>query len=184
VSVTIDLQIDTRAMDRALAALPQRLAKRSMRKALQAAGNVMLAPMVALAPERTDEPTPDSDSLPPGVLKADLTTQVGVSSSGGGYVKVGSTPDTGRVAHWQENGFEITKGGWSREDKKTGKRLGPGKVIKRVEGKHFMLGAFDESSTAAVSTFCQVLGDDLFGKGESGDLEGVGAGGEYGGENY
>lgn len=54
-----------------------------MQRALQAGGDVMLDAVVDETPERTDEETPDGDSLPPGILKASMTTEVIVPNADG-----------------------------------------------------------------------------------------------------
>lgn len=144
------MSIDTRELDDMLKALPEKVAKKYVQKALQASGDVILAPMVALAPENTSETTPDSNSLPPGILKADLHTQV-IMAADGGKVRVGPTSISGAVARWQNNGWAVTG-------------HAPGKKkIKDKPGKFFMQGAYDEAGEASVNTFIASLKDSIEG---------------------
>ena len=158
------VKVDTSEVERALMAMPAKLAKRAARGGLQAAGEVMLAAMVALCPERTDEPTSDSNSLAPGVLKESLTTQVQVGTKNAPRVKVGPPRETAHVAWWIENGFDLISGG---------RRGKGGHLIRHIDGKHFMSGAFDESAEKAVDVLLEQLRTAL--DTEDTDLEGVGA---------
>ena len=127
-----DITIDTAEVDRMLAAMPLKFAKGVIREALQAAGDVMLAPMKALCPERTDDiEDSGSNSLEPGVLRESLTTQVIVGLLP--RVEVGAPIETTRQAWWIEDGFDQLR------------------AKKHIEGKHFMAGAFDESAEEAVN---------------------------------
>jgi HK97 gp10 family phage protein len=144
----VTLEIDTRELEAALKALPKKVAKAKLQKALQLGGEVILEAMIANAPERTDEPTPDGDSLPPGVLKADLHTQVS-SHEDGGSIKIGPSTITGHVARWVNNGWALT-------GHKPGK-----KQIKEIPGKHFIERAFDESAEKAVNAFLTALSASL-----------------------
>jgi hypothetical protein len=166
---TVELEIDTRALDAALKDLPTRVAGNAMKKALQAAGDVLLAAIVAHTPERTDEEVPasagswfgssgsGSTSLPPGILKADMHTEVQMGKgSQPPRVKVGPTSIAAHVARWQNNGWNLTKGGKRRKDR-NGNFRGSGKVIRAIPGKHFMEAGFDESSEAALETFLAAL---------------------------
>jgi hypothetical protein len=162
VSDTIDISVDTRELDAALTALPKKLRGAIMAKALQLAGDVMLEAIVVNAPERTDEPTPEGDSLEPGILKADMHTEVvvpnsdGLVANGRGFssglprVKVGPSKIAGHVARWQNNGWNLTSHG-----KK-------GKVIRAIPGKHFLEAGFDESADRAIDVFLDSLWNDLF----------------------
>ena len=152
---TIELTIDTRELEAALGRLSQRAAGQVMRDALQAAGNVMLEAVVAHTPERTDELTPEQTSLPPGVLKADMHTQVGLSKkTGTGFVKVGPSKDIGGlVAYRQENGWTLTEHG----GKVTHGRREP---IRDIPGKHFLAAAFD-AIVADYGDLENYLGDGL-----------------------
>jgi hypothetical protein len=150
----LSITIDTKALDDALSKLPTKLQTRILKQALQAGGDVILEEMRTLAPERTDEDTPDSTSLPPGILKADLQTQVTVSTTTGANVKIGPGEIAGRVAKWQNNGYNLTTHG-----KKRGR-----KVIKAVPGKHFIEGAMDTAGQKAldamIGTIVQALTED------------------------
>ena len=158
----MELSVDTRELEAALGNLSTKLQTNIMRTALQAAGDVLLDAQVAHAPERTDEETPGSDALPPGVLKADLHTQIQMGSQQAPRVKVGPSTVTGYVARWQNDGFNLTTRG-----SKSGRR-----IIRAIPGKHFLEAAFDESAETAVDMFLATLADGLFGTGA--ELEGVG----------
>ncbi len=148
----IDLKIDTSQFDAMLAKLPTRVAGKIMKDALQAGGDVIVTTMKALAPERTDEPMPDSTGLPQGILREDLHTQVAVSATQGARVKVGPSEIAGHVARWQENGWMLTGHGKSKSGRKR---------IKQIPGKHFMAAAADEAGEAAVDAFVAKLAEGL-----------------------
>lgn len=140
------MNFSLKEMDVALAALPEKVARKYARDALQAAGDVMLAAMVAHCPERTDESTPNSNSLAPGVLKESLTTQVQMGTRLPPRVKVGAPSETSHVAWWIENGFESVKG------------------KRHIAGKHFMAAAFDESATRSAEVMLEKLSSSLNGE--------------------
>ena len=146
----MEFKIDSKALDEALSKLPDKIQKQYVSKALQAAGDVILEAMVAKAPERTDEETPDSNSLPPGILKADLHTQVVIGTKGA-RVKVGPTDVAGHVARWQNNGWTLT----------SHKGKGGKKAIKDIPGKHFIEGALDEAGQAALDAMANSLGESI-----------------------
>jgi hypothetical protein len=130
-----------------------------MRKALQAAGDVMLSAVVAHTPERTDEEDSASNSLPPGVLKADMHTQIQIGRAGKPRVKVGPSVVTGYVAYRQNNGYTLTSHGSKTGRHPIARKNGPNPI----PGKHFMEAAFDESAETAVDMFLSTLADGLFG---------------------
>jgi hypothetical protein len=138
-----ELKIDTSQFDALLAKLPAKVSGAIMKNALQTAGDVLLASMKALAPEQTNEPTPGSNALPPGILREDLHTQVIVSETKGAQVKVGPTEIAGHVARWVNNGWMLT----SRD----------GQQIKQIPGKHFMEAAADEAAELAIDAFATSL---------------------------
>src|ERR1700732_2807651 len=108
----LDLTIDTRELDDLLAKLPPKIAKQYIGEGLEAGGQVILTAMVARAPYRTDDKDPDGNSLPPGILKEDLTVDVKIfPDGGGGRVNVGPTQIAGYVARWQNNGWAVTTHG-------------------------------------------------------------------------
>ena len=152
----VEFVVDTRELDAALTALPRKLAGAAMRAALQAAGDVMLEAIEAHTPERTDEETPDSTSLGPGILKADMHTEIQVNSKFMPRVKVGPSSIAGHVARWQNNGYNLTTHRRSRAGRK---------VIRAIPGKHFLEAGFDESAETAVDVFCATLADEVFGTG-------------------
>ncbi len=153
----IDFSVDTRDFEKALKALPKKLREVAMQHALQAAGDVMLDPIVALTPERTDEEMPNSNALTPGIAKADIHTEVELKGESP-RVKVGPSRIAGYVVRWQNNGYMLTSHG------KRSKR----NAIRAITGKHFLEAGFDESIEKAIDTFVTVLGDEVFGK-EEGD---------------
>jgi hypothetical protein len=168
----VKLTIDTREWEDLLKALPMRVAKRAVRNALQAGGDVLLDAMVAECPERTDEPTPDSDALQPGVLKESLCDQVVIGTRYNPSVKVGPGIGTGHVAYWVENGFDHIEGG------KRGEKASH--VTKHVDANPFMVRSFDSSIERAVdvmlANLASSLGQDLADDSPSDS--------EYGGEDY
>jgi hypothetical protein len=176
----ITLTVDTRACERALMALGEKVRGNIMRRALQAGGDVLAAALEDHTPERTDEDTPTSDALPPGIMKADIKTQIQAGSRLDPRIKVGFGAISAHVAYWQNEGWNLTKGG-QRKVGKDGKVRGNGKVIRAIPGKHFIEAAFDESAESAVDVFTEALWDLLFG---APDLEGVGPEQNYSGENY
>jgi hypothetical protein len=160
---TIGLEFDTRQLDAALQNLPNRLARAVAGRALQAAGDVMLAAVMIHTPERTDEETPEGTSLPPGILRADMHTQISFSrKSGGASIKVGPSAEIGGlVAYRINNGWILTAHG---SKKRYGQRQ-----IRAIAGKHFLEAAFDESIGTATAVFIETLADNLFGVEEGND---------------
>jgi hypothetical protein len=148
----LSLKIDTTKFEALLKAMPQRVARRAVRQALQAGGDVIQEAMVAEAPQRTDAPTPGSDALPPGILKADLSVQVTVGTKDDPIVRVGPSRDTAHVAWWIENGFDHVEGGRKRKG---------GKVTKHIDANPFMLRAFDSSISSAVDAMISSLAGSL-----------------------
>lgn len=156
-SDTIELKFDTRELEAALQALPDRLARKVAGRALEAAGDVMLEAVVALTPERTDDIGPEGTSLPPGILKADMHTQIGFSRAhGSAFVKVGPSREIGGlVAYRVNNGWILTSHG--------GKTKWGQRQIRPISGTHFLESAFDESIETATAVFLETLADNLFG---------------------
>jgi len=148
-----DMKLDTRELDEALAKLPAKFQGRIAKQALEAAGYVMVDAMKALCPVRTDEPTPGSDSLQPGVLQESLTTQVQMSKRYPPRVKVGPPSETAHIAWFIENGFDNVR------------------AKRHIEGKHFMAGAFDESAQRAVDVMLESLAEALNDTGEAVETE-------------
>jgi hypothetical protein len=147
----LSFTIDTRELDHVLSSLPVQLQKRILRESLQAAGDVILEAMVSLAPERTDEPMPSSTSLPAGILRADLQTDVRVSESSGARVRIGPGEIAGHVARWQNNGYNLTTHGRKRQRK----------AIRAIPGKHFIESAADEAGQAALDTLVEHIAKGL-----------------------
>ena len=148
----ITFNIDTSKFEELLKAMPQRVARRAVRQALQAGGDVIREAMEAECPKRTDTPTPGSDALPPGILAADLTVQVIVGTRYNPTVKIGPTKDTSHVANWIENGFDHVEGGRKRKG---------GKATKHIDANPFIQRAFDESAQAAVDALPSSLSTSL-----------------------
>jgi len=150
----LEFKIDTSQLDEALSKLPDRIQKRIVGNALEAAGDVMLAAIKAHTPEQTDEPTPGSHALPPGILKEDMHAQVTVSESKGARLRVGPTEISAHVARWQNNGWTLTSHG--------------GKKIKDIPGKHFIEAGFDESAQSALDALTDAIADGIqkFNEGE------------------
>lgn len=153
---TMELSVDTRAMEQALVDLGEKLATKALRTALQAAGDTMLSPMVELCPENTEGVGPGSNSLPPGVLKADLKTDVFIGKNSGN-VRVGPTADTGHVARWVNNGWILTSHGKKSGRHPIARKDGPNPI----PGMHFLEAAFDESAEKATQVFLDVLATEI-----------------------
>lgn len=147
----ITFKIDSSKFEALLKAMPQRVARRAVRNALKAGGAVLLEAMKAECPVRTDAPTPGSDALPPGILKADLTTTVQVNTKYPPRVIVGPTSDTAYVAWWIEQGFDHYGGG----------RKGKGTKGKHVDANPFLTRAFDSSIQSAVDAMISSLSTSL-----------------------
>jgi HK97 gp10 family phage protein len=156
----VRLAIDTHEWEAMLAALPKRVARRAVRQALQAGGDVIAEAMVAEAPERTDTPTPGSDALPPGVLKDDIGTQVQIGTKYAPRVKVGCSEIATHVAWWVENGFDHVEGGRKLDPRRyTQKKVGT--VTRHIDANPFMARAFDASIERATEVMLQNLGTTL-----------------------
>ena len=162
-SDTIDLKFDTRELEETLKKLPNRLARAVAGRALQAAGDVMLEAVQAHTRERTEDIGPEGTSLPPGILKADMHTQIGFSRRyGSAFVKVGPSMEIGGlVAYRVNNGWILTGHGAKT---KYGQRQ-----IRPIAGTHFLEAAFDESIETATAVFLETLADNLFGVDEGND---------------
>lgn len=143
----LEFKVDTSELDAALSKLPDKVQKRLVVNALHSAGDVMLSAMKAHTPESTDEPTPGSDSLPPGILREDMHMEVTVSETKGARLRVGPTEIAGHVARWVNNGWTLT--------------THSGKKIKDIPGKHFIEAAFDESAQAALDVLTDSIADGI-----------------------
>ncbi len=143
----ISVSIDTAQIEAALSALPERVSGRILKRALQDAASIVQESIAALAPQRTDEPTPSSNGLPPGILRADIQTEVRISGRDGAIAKIGPTDLTAHVARWIEKGFILTTHGRKRSRRQ----------IKQIPGRHFMASGFDESAQSALDTLIESL---------------------------
>jgi len=175
-----EISLDTRAMDKALATLDAKLQSQVVTKALQAGGDVLLEAVQLECPERTDEPTPGSDSLPPGILRYAQITQVQISEGHTPRIKVGTSDETKAyaVARWINDGYDLVKGGRRRKSRRKGAKPGDmegnGHLIRHIDPNPFYERAFDTVAEVAVDTMLETLGNSLFGA-EDTSLEGVGA---------
>jgi len=151
----LSLTIDTSQWDALLKALPQRVARRAVRQALQVGGDVLAEAMSAEAPLRTDVPTPGSDALPPGALKEDIAAQVQIGTRYDPRVKVGATVIASHVAWWIENGFDHVEGGRKKANGEGGK------VTKHIEANAFMARTFDSTIGRAVDVMLESLATSL-----------------------
>jgi len=156
----VKLTIDTREWEDLLKALPKRVAKRAVRNALQAGGEVIEEAMVAEAPERTDTPTPESDALAPGILKDDISTQVQIGTKYAPRVKIGPTSIAAYVGWWIENGFDHVEGGRKLDPRRyTQEKVGT--VTKHIDANPFMARAFDSSIERATEAMLENLAASL-----------------------
>lgn len=160
----LEITIDTKALDDALSGLSIRVQKKIVRKALQAGADVVLASMKALCPERTDEPTPDSNGLPPGILREDLQVDIRVSQTSGASARIGPGEIAGYVGRWVNNGYNLTSHGPKRNRK----------VIKPIPGKHFMEASTDEAGQKAVDAMVEVVASELGAGGDDAPESGTG----------
>jgi hypothetical protein len=140
-----ELKIDTTEFVSKLEALPEKIARRAVRHALQAAGDIMADAIAEEAPERNDTPTADSTGLPPGVLKADISTQVQIKKDKAPRVKAGPTKISYRQAWWIEQGFDHVAHG-----KKT-----------HVDANPFAMRGFERSIGAATDAFVASLAEGI-----------------------
>ena len=143
----LEFKVDTRELDEALSKLPDKVQKRIVVNALQSAGEVMLAALKAHTPEQTDEPTPGSDALPPGILREDMHTQVTVSETKGARLRVGPTEIAGHVARWINNGWTLTLHNKTK--------------VRDIPGKHFIEAAFDETAQTALDVLTASIAEQL-----------------------
>jgi len=134
----ITVHIDTKAVEEKLSRLPQELQNKYMKESYRAAGDVMLGAVHDNTPVRDgEEDSPDSTSLPPGIMQEDMTLTV--TKSG---VKVGPTEISGARARWINDGWQLTLNG---------------KKVKDIPGQHFMERAFDECAQEALDAFVETL---------------------------
>jgi hypothetical protein len=166
----LNLKIDTTQFEALLKAMPKRVARRAVRQALQAGGDVLQEAIAAECPVRTDTPTPGSDALPPGILQADISVQVTVGTKDDPIVRVGPSRDTAHVAAWIEAGFDHVEGGRKRKG---------GRVTRHIDANPFILRAFDSSISSAVdamiSSLAGSLEEDLTSETSSGGDDSYGA---------
>jgi hypothetical protein len=147
-----DLSMDTSEWEKLLDELPVKVQHAALQGAMQAGGDVFKEAMIAHAPERTDEQTPESNSLPPGILKQDIKVQVINRSDHIPEVRIGPGEISGRVGLWVNKGWDLVKGG--RKGKK-------GRFVRHIDGTHFMERAFDEAVNKAAEAVIESLGEAL-----------------------
>ena len=143
----LEFKIDTSQLDAALAKLPDHVQTRVLKNALESAGDVILEAIKAHTPERTDEPTPGSNSLPEGILREDMHYQVTVSESKGARLRVGPTEIAGHVARWINNGWTLTKH--------------DGTKVRDIPGIHFIEAGTDEASQAALDALTDSIAEGI-----------------------
>jgi hypothetical protein len=141
-------EIDTHELDDLLAQLPEKVAKENLTAALQASGEVMQDAIRTVTPMAQEMPTPDSNALPPGILREDIQVDVNPSKQS---VHVGPTEIAGHVARWINNGWTLTTHGKKRWRKQ----------IKDIPGKHFMEAGFDSGAEPALQAFIEKLREKL-----------------------
>jgi len=161
----LSIKFDTHEWNDLLKSLPQALAGKAVSASLAAGGAVLADAMEVEAPERTDDPTPGSNSLPPGILKHDVSFQVQMSSGHMPRVKVGCTEVAGRVAGWIENGFDVVvHGKKSAKEKRTGTvsaKHTPKTGAKHVDANPFMARAFESAIEDATNATLDSLQQSL-----------------------
>src|ERR1700752_997643 len=96
----LEFKVKTSELADSLSKLPDKVEKRIVFEVLQSAGDVSRAACKAHPPERTDEETPDSNALPPGIMREDMHAEVVVSETKGARLRVGPTEIAGHVARW------------------------------------------------------------------------------------
>jgi hypothetical protein len=157
--------IDTTEFVNMLKALPEKVAGKAVGDALAAGGAVLADAMQEEAPERTDDPTPGSNSLPPGILKEDISFQVQQRKGYNPRVKVGCTEVSEYVAYWIENGHDVVVHGHLSRAEKSSRRIlakhQPKSGMRHVEANPFMARAFDSSIEAATDAALTSLQESL-----------------------
>ena len=156
----LEFNVDTKALDAALSQLGIKAQGEILEAALQAGAEVSLKAMKGLCPESTKTPGPKSTSLPPGMLRYDLTSSVKIRSGKVGVAKIGPTAVGKHVARWINNGWALTKGG----RRINGKNKGKGKVLRVIPGTHFMEASFDASKQETLNAMIQTISDKLTSK--------------------
>lgn len=136
--VTVQVQ-GLAEVDAKLHKLANKLADRSLRKAVEA-GLVVMADAVR---DRTPEKT--------GLLKSSVGGRVATSQKQGALVGVVGFGNEGYVARLVEFGHRV------RAKAKNGKSKKSGAVVGHVPAHPFMRPAFDESKDAAVEAFTETI---------------------------
>jgi hypothetical protein len=160
---------DTSEWENLLKTLPDKVAGMVVEESLAAGGIVLADAMQTEAPERTDEPTPESTSLPPGILKEDISYQIQSKKGLNPRVKVGCTDVASHVAFWIENGFDVVVHGHKSRAEKQGKYVTakhtPKTGKKHVDADPFMARAFEssieEATNATLAKMEELLTDAL-----------------------
>jgi hypothetical protein len=147
----LSINIDTKALDEALSALPVKVQAKILRPALQAAGDLIVDRVRALIQDKCPERTPDSNALPVGIVKEDIHAVVTVGQTSGANVKIGPSDIAGYVVRWQNNGYNLTTHGRKRARK----------VIKAIPGQHFLESGTDEGAQAAIDALMAGIADGL-----------------------
>ena len=123
-------------LDRMLSELKDSAARKVMKEAMTAGGEVFVAAVVERAPERVD--LPSGDALPPGALKSDITLEVlGGKDRRMLVAIVAPGKMTWPAAMWVEYGHDLVRGGdrhrvYDREGNWKGTWRGAGKLVERA----------------------------------------------------
>jgi HK97 gp10 family phage protein len=134
------------AVQEKLKQLPADMARKVFTKALRSAGKVMKAEMVSRAPVRTEDVGPNSDSLPVGAVKANITSRVSIKPADKyGRVTIGPNKVVAHVVRWLETGWILT-------GHKPGKRR-----IKNIPARPFVRPSADAAGQQAVDALTETL---------------------------
>lgn len=144
----LTFSVDTRELERKLAALSERVARRAVDTALDAAGDVVMTAMKQLAHGRTEYPLPTGNSLPMGILAEDIQTSVKVKNATG-VCRIGPGTIAGHVARWVNNGWALT----TKQPKH--------EAVRDMPGMHFAEAALDETKQQALDVLIDVLGKEI-----------------------
>ena len=139
-------------LDRKLGELGTKAARRVIRKALKAGGEVFRVAVAERAPERPD--LHSGTALPPGVLARDIEVDMGTADGlPAAIIEPGSY--TRHVARWVEYGHRLVKGGHS--SMKRGKLQGNGAQIGDVPAYPFIRPGYEASRAEATKVTCESL---------------------------
>lgn len=153
------IQIDSKSLEEKLKSLSQDMQDRIVNTALREGALVYRDAVSEAAPERTDGgPNEGSNSLPAGALKSDVIVQK-VPKSSEYVVRFGKL--TAHVARFVDEGHRLVRGGYSKLNKITGKKRGPGKEVGSVAAYPFFRGAFEIASADAEKAISSSITDQV-----------------------